>query len=163
MAKSRLKPGARDPNDPWPRKNQPSAPTLPAAEFPPLNPNATPFTLNEADEPTPATDNGDEQSTPATVNDSNPDDDHSSPSDTPLPIDKITNAISDKIYINDDLTSKRDYLLYVARQSKKRQKISDTWANNGSIRIKDLKGVIHTVNELSDIPNYIEILRQSQK
>ena len=73
----------------------------------------------------------------------------------------IAKAISGKIFINDDLTAKRDYLLFVARQSKKRQKISDTWSINGNIRIRTLAGAIRTVNELGDIPDSAAITNMS--
>ena len=165
LAKSRLKPGARDPSDPWSGQSQTPASTLPATEFPPLNPDAPPY--DPSDQPIPAAD----QTTPDaddTTPTADPDPEHVDPSQTPVvqlpkPLDKITKAISDKIYINDDLTSKRDYLLYVARQSKKQQNILDTWAHNGNIRIKDKNGVIHTVNGLSDIPDSQKIINPSQK
>ena len=163
--KSKLKPGARDPNAPWPLnqpRGLPATPELPTAEYPALNQNGPPplndtssaDTANLTPEVEPAAEDEPAAEVEPAVDDDLTHDDRPTPT---IP-DKIVKAISHRIYINDDLTGKRDFVLFVARQSKKQAKILDTWSYNGNIRIKDLNGLIHTVTELSQIPDSADII-----
>ena len=65
----------------------------------------------------------------------------------------VAKVLAKRIYINEDLTQKRDYLLFKARQAKKMKRILDAWSFNGNIRMKKLNGEIVSVNEESSIPD----------
>ena len=71
---------------------------------------------------------------------------------TPTIPAKIAKALAKKIFINEDLTNKRDYLLFLARQAKKMRRILDTWSFNGNVKIKNMDGQIISVNDERSIP-----------
>ena len=157
-ARSRLKPAdARNPDAPWKPLPANSNHTLDPTEYPGLNTEATPFN------PIPDSDNS-----AATANTGNGhlntdngtlDSGLSTTTDIPA---KIVKAIEKKIFLNDDLTSKRDFMLFVARQAKRKNLINDVWVINGMIKMKDINNTVLSVRELKDIPDQESIVKEAE-
>ena len=59
-----------------------------------------------------------------------------------------------KIYINEDLTSKRAMLAYESRQLKKTKHINDCWTANGRVMIKDIQNCVHEISSANDLQQY---------
>ena len=59
-----------------------------------------------------------------------------------------------KVFIQDDLTSRRANLAFLARQAKRSHRISDTWVSFSKVLVKDNHGRIHTINTLQDLSEY---------
>ena len=57
------------------------------------------------------------------------------------------------VFVNDDLTSRRSKLAFECRKLKKGTKITDTWAFNGKVLVKDLTKVSQ-INGLEQLRNY---------
>ena len=55
------------------------------------------------------------------------------------------------IFINEDLTKKRNQLLYVARQEKKQGSIKDCWSYDGRILVRDRAGTIHQITNRDEL------------
>ena len=64
-----------------------------------------------------------------------------------------------KIFINDDLTSRRAKLAYDTRQLKKTKKISDCWTAYGKVLVKTLTQVVKEVKSLDDLNNLWTLCR----
>ena len=62
--------------------------------------------------------------------------------------------ISNRIFVNEDVTATRALLAYRARQLRKKGNIADTWSVNGKIVIKDKLNKIVTVTTMSDINKF---------
>ena len=62
--------------------------------------------------------------------------------------------ISNRIFVNEDLTATGALLAYRARQLRKKGKIADTWSVNGKIVIKDNLSKIVTVTTMSAINKF---------
>ena len=56
-----------------------------------------------------------------------------------------------KVFIQDDLTSRRANLAFLAKRS---HRISDTWVSFSKVLVKDNHGRIHTINTLQDLSEY---------
>ena len=56
-----------------------------------------------------------------------------------------------KVYIGDDLTKRRAYLAYQARQLKRSKKITDTWVVDTKIYVKDNYNRIRRINSTEDL------------
>ena len=82
-------------------------------------------------------------------------------STTAIP-DSIVKAIGGKIFLNDDLTNARNYMLFIARQAKRRGSINDVWVVNGVIKIKDLANTIINVREMSNIPDHSALTKEAE-
>ena len=74
---------------------------------------------------------------------------------------KLKNKISQdkfghelRIYIQDDLTKRRAYLAFLARQLKRSDRISETWVSFGKNQIKDNHGRIKAINTLENIRKF---------
>lgn len=65
-----------------------------------------------------------------------------------------THEDNEKIWLNEDLTDTRAYLLYKARQLRKAKKISDCWSTYGKIMVKDLANSIKNIKAESDLDVY---------
>ena len=61
---------------------------------------------------------------------------------------------SNRIFVNEDLTATRAFLVYQARQLRKKANIADTWSVNGKIVIKDKLSKIVIVTTMSDISKF---------
>ena len=64
---------------------------------------------------------------------------------------KDQNGHEYKIFIQDDLTTRRANLAFLARQAKNSQRINDTWVSFSKVMVKDIHGRIHTINTLQDL------------
>ena len=58
-----------------------------------------------------------------------------------------------RLFLNDDLTRKRQQLLYECRQAKKKTLINDCWSYDGTILIKTLTNKVMPVTCVADIAN----------
>ena len=56
-----------------------------------------------------------------------------------------------KVYVNDDLTSKRAKLFSTARSLLKRKHLKQTWTYNGNIKVTMPNGNIRTISNLADL------------
>ena len=56
-----------------------------------------------------------------------------------------------RLYINDDLTIRRQELLYRCRQMKKSKKIADCWSTDGTILIKTIDNKIYPVRNATEL------------
>ena len=157
-ARAKLKPAdARNPDAPWRPLPPTPAITIDPTEFPALNATAQP---SNPDLPAPATTVGADNTTVLTTMDSDLTETmNSGPTDVPAPILK---AIEKKIFLNDDLTSKRDFMLFVARQAKRKNLINDVWVTNGMIKMKNINNTVLSVRELLDIPDYADIVKEAE-
>ena len=52
------------------------------------------------------------------------------------------------VFVNEDLTKSRSYLLWTARKAKRNSKIQDCWTIDGNVMIKDNRNVIRQVKNL---------------
>ena len=175
-----------NPAAPWSIPQSGEHPALDASQYPTLDLTATPFISPEADDstlpPDSTPDDREHGPGPGTADvstlppDSTPDDSENGPgtaddngqsrddsAETTVP-EKIVKVLScDRIFINEDLTRTRDYMLYVARHAKKMLRIEDCWAYNGTIRIKKLDNAIFAAKTLSDIPDCNAVLSDLRK
>ena len=55
------------------------------------------------------------------------------------------------VFVNEDLTKRRNNLLWVCRGEKKGGRIKDCWTTDGRIMVRDLAGNTHLVNRNEDI------------
>ena len=62
--------------------------------------------------------------------------------------DPQTHIDYSKVFISEDLTRHRQYLLWRARGAKRNKKINDCWSNDGQIIIKDLSNKIVLINSI---------------
>ena len=151
--RSKLKPDARNPTDPWkPQLTSGPGYTPPDDEFPPMPVLTAEPVMNLS-------------AAPAAVPNGRSADDTGSDSTTAIPTtipDSIVKAIGGKIFLNDDLTNARDYMLYIARQAKRRGSINDVWVVNGVIKIKDLANTIINVREMSNIPDHSALTKEAE-
>ena len=165
--KARLKLNAADTDAVW--KPLPATGFAPSTtEFPELTPGTGPASIQPAAEAsseasaetTGHSANGNERSAGdnelSTGNDTGND-----TTATQIP-DSIVKAIGKKVYLNDDLTNARDFMLYVARQSKRRGHINDVWVVNGMIKIKDLANTVSSIRELESIPDFDAIRKEAE-
>ena len=169
-AKAKLKPAdPRNPDAAW-KPLPPTPRPLDTAEYPPLNPSAQSFepTTPEnvaapaaATAAAPAADNSATNSGTGHMDtgDVTTDSGHSLAKAIPA---KVLKAIGKKIYLNDDLTSKRDFMLFVARQAKRKDLIHDVWVTNGMIKMKDINNTVQSVRELKDIPDHGDIVKEAE-
>ena len=58
------------------------------------------------------------------------------------------------IFFGDDLTKRRATLAYLARLSKRDERIQDTWVSDGKILIKDWFAHIYPINSEADLTRY---------
>ena len=58
---------------------------------------------------------------------------------------------STNIYINEDLTASRAKLFSRVRQLQKKKYFNQAWTYNGTIRVKDLQGMVKTISNTDDI------------
>ena len=160
--KARLKLNAADADAVW--KPLPATGYTPSTtEFPELTPGSGPDTNQpaaEASSEASAVTNGNERSAGdnglSTGNDTG-----NVTTATRIP-DSIVKAIGKKVFLNDDLTNARDFMLYVARQSKRRGHINDVWVVNGMIKIKDLANTVSSIRELESIPDFDAIRKEAE-
>ena len=156
--RSKLKPDARSPTEPWkPLPTSGPGYTPPPGEFPAMeNPNAA--TLTSGPE---TTDASADLSAGANPNERSADDQGNNNTTAAIP-DSIVKAIGGKIFLNDDLTNTRDYMLYIARQAKRRGSINDVWVVNGMIKIKNLANTVVSIREMENIPDHSAIVREAE-
>ena len=57
-----------------------------------------------------------------------------------------------KVYINEDLATRRAKIFSMARSPQKRKLFNQTWTYNGSIKVMMLNGDIKTACNLNDLP-----------
>ena len=163
--KSRLKPDKLpDPDQPWkPITNEPGYVPSPT-EFPELNsetaesrPAASSMAAKNGSEPAAAS-----AEASATLADTdNADGNGLSDYDNAIP-ESIVKSIGKKIFLEDDLTNARDFILFVARQSKRRGHINDVWVVNGMIKIKDLSNRVVSIREIESIPDHARIVKEAE-
>ena len=74
----------------------------------------------------------------------------------PLPVFHSRSPLSSKrlIFINEALCKSLGKLSYACRQLKNQGKISDTWTNDGRIRIRDNFDRISTIESAADLKKY---------
>ena len=58
---------------------------------------------------------------------------------------------SPKIYFNDDLSKKREKLMYSARQLKRQGKFKGVWSAEGNILIRDNANAVHRINNMNEL------------
>ena len=58
----------------------------------------------------------------------------------------------DNIFISEDLTEYRQFLLYKCRTARRDGHIADSWSHDGQVLIKDNNGHIVRIRDLADIP-----------
>ena len=141
------------------------SPTIDESQYPALNPDATPFTPPDTQPEDTATDDpGPNRQDDDKNDDGTPGNEDDVPSDPSKIIpEHISKLFAAKMYINEDLTHARDYILFVARHAKKMNRINDCWAYNGTIRIKKLDNSIFAAKNFSDIPDYSAVLDDLKK
>ena len=152
-ARARLKPDSRNPDAPWKPLPATSSHVPDPTQFPELNPAAASF-IPSPDNSATTTISGNELSNPATTD--------SGLSTANVIPEIIVKAIEKKIFLNDDLTSKRDFMLFVARQAKRKDLINDVWVTNGMIKMKDLNNTVLSVREIKDIPDHGDIVKEAE-
>ena len=79
---------------------------------------------------------------------------------------KARSALKDvtpKIFINDDLTSKRATLLWKARMAKTAGRLKDCWSSDGRIVIKDMNDQIHTIRCDDDLNDHADTWPKQQQ
>ena len=131
-AKSVLRPGGRHPDQPW---------TLGVAA------GLAPTTMPANDLTIPH----DSESERPVQPDNEPRQPASSEGESPTIIDNMDFS---KVFISEDLTRNRQYLLWRARLAKKNKKLNDCWSHDGQIIIKDSNNKIvpiMSVKQLDDI------------
>ena len=170
--RSNLKPDARSPTEPWkPLPTSRPGYTPPADQFPSMeNPNATTMTSGPETTGASADSSADTNersaddtvaSSMATNNERSADDLGNDNTTAAIP-DSIVKAIGGKIFLNDDLTNTRNYMLYIARQAKRRGAINDVWVVNGMIKIKDLANTVVSIREMANIPDHGTLVREAE-
>ena len=60
------------------------------------------------------------------------------------------------------MTNACDFMLFVARQSKRRGLINDVWVVNGMIKIKDLSNRVVSIREIESIPDHANIVKDAE-
>ena len=153
-SKSMLKPDGRDPSKPWSMPG-PAAQnaTLTAALDPLQYPK---LTAAGSSSDVPPEDGAHSDVTATSEEAASADDIVPSKADFDGVIltDTIIDAISGRIFINEDLTKMRETMLYHARQAKNNGKITGSWSIDGIIKIKLANGKIASVSsekELNEI------------
>lgn len=63
---------------------------------------------------------------------------------------------SSPLYINEDLTKKRDDLLWCCRMAKRNHQLKECWTSDGRVLIKDLSDNIHRINNKSQLQQRIK-------
>ena len=58
---------------------------------------------------------------------------------------------STRIYINEDLTASRAKLISTVRQLQKKKYSNQAWTYNGTIRVKDMQGMVKIISNTDDI------------
>ena len=58
---------------------------------------------------------------------------------------------STRIYINEDLTASRAKLFSTVRQLQKKKYFNQAWTYNGTIRVKDMQGMVKIISNTDDI------------
>jgi len=69
--------------------------------------------------------------------------------------------VKDRIYINEDLTTRRAFLAREARKLAKDGLLDDTWTYDGRILIKDLKGLITQISSIDDLAEHKKTVKQA--
>ena len=140
-AKGVLRPGGRSSHRPW---NLGTAAGITGADptaFPPLSGDAAaqPPNGDAAAQPP----NGDAAATGTNT--------------TPPAPDPDQNASDDykNIFINEDLTRNRQFLLFQCRNARKKGDVKEAWSHDGKILIKDLMGRIRVIRNQSDLDDCI--------
>ena len=59
-----------------------------------------------------------------------------------------------KVFITEDLTRTRQYVLWKARCAKRNKRIKDCWSNDGQILVKDNAGKVNLIKSPQDIIAY---------
>ena len=63
-----------------------------------------------------------------------------------------------KIFINEDLTAMRAKLFSTVRTLHKKRHFQQVWTYNGTIRVKDLQGLVKVIHNNEDIQNCLPIV-----
>ena len=59
-----------------------------------------------------------------------------------------------KVFITEDLTRTRQYVLWKARCAKRNKRIKDCWSNDGQILVKDNAGKVNLIKSPQDVIAY---------
>ena len=160
--KGRLKPDPTDPNAPWkPLSNAPGY-VPPISEFPEMNPgNESDSAGASREAPAATTENERSADGNDTDKELSSTDNATLDNATDIP-ESIVKAIGKRVFLNDDMTNRRDFMLYVARQAKRRKQINDVWVVNGMIKIKDLANTVVSIREIESIPDHANIIKEAE-
>ena len=58
---------------------------------------------------------------------------------------------STRVYINEDLNAPRAHLFSTVRQLQKKKYFNQAWSYNGTIRVKDMQGMVKIISNTDDI------------
>lgn len=62
----------------------------------------------------------------------------------------LKNSEYKRCFVNEDLTKKRNTLFFEARKLKRDKAVVDAWTSDGTVLVKDRRGKIRAINDLSD-------------